>query len=42
MALLKAQMHGEDMPGFPVYLVVEKPDPNNPRHLSEFMNKFHS
>jgi hypothetical protein len=30
-ALLQAQMHGEDMPGFCVYPVDEKPDPNNPQ-----------
>jgi hypothetical protein len=24
-------MHGEDMPGFHVYPVIEKPDPNNPQ-----------
>jgi hypothetical protein len=29
--LLQAQMHGEDMPGFHVYSVVKKPDPNNPQ-----------
>jgi hypothetical protein len=30
-ALLQAQMHGEDMPDLHVYLVVEKPVPNNPQ-----------
>jgi hypothetical protein len=29
--LLQAQILGEDMPGFCVYPVVEKPDPNNPQ-----------